>query len=375
MKNRIISFLALCAMAAATLTGCETNKPEDGVTITVQLDATTHELTVGEIFTLNATVLPETVTNRDVTWSSSDDSIAAVGIDGSVLGVAAGTATITATSAEGGKTADCVVTVSDIEVTIKFDKEQVYLSLLAGDKATITATVEPADIALTWKSDDTSIANVAAGVVTAVAEGSTKITATAVDGTMASCEVTVDWLGQAAFFTENVWNVGEQTWSDVVVASGCLKEDYDGGTINADFPQNSVFMPACRMNLQRNYGDLFSWQAVFQFRDRLCPEGWRVPTNEEFMQLDLSLGGTGGLQGDMDILDQYLNTWGAQYGGVADNEFKGALSNQGYCATYWSQSEYDAANGRRLVFCVGGEIDPNNYAGKDYGMTLRCIKE
>ncbi|MGB4039247.1 MAG: S-layer homology domain-containing protein, partial [Bacillota bacterium] len=56
-------------------------------------------LTVGETGQITATVTPSTATNNKVNWSSSDETIATVDENGAVTAVAAGTATITATSA------------------------------------------------------------------------------------------------------------------------------------------------------------------------------------------------------------------------------------------------------------------------------------
>lgn len=76
----------------------------------VTLDEDSITIGVGETGTLTATVLPVNAGNKNITWSTSDDTIATV-VDGVVSGVAAGTATITVTTEEGGFTAACEVTV------------------------------------------------------------------------------------------------------------------------------------------------------------------------------------------------------------------------------------------------------------------------
>ena len=63
-------------------------------------------------FILNATVYPENATNKQVTWRSSDPSIATVSKGGRVTAVGKGSATITAKTEDGGKTATCLVYVS-----------------------------------------------------------------------------------------------------------------------------------------------------------------------------------------------------------------------------------------------------------------------
>ena len=77
----------------------------------VTLDQSTLALTVGgEAKTLTATVSPDNATNKAVTWTSDKPAVATVA-DGKVTPVGAGTATITVTTVDGGKTATCVVTV------------------------------------------------------------------------------------------------------------------------------------------------------------------------------------------------------------------------------------------------------------------------
>lgn len=77
----------------------------------VSLDKATMSLTAGSTGTLTATITPENATNKNFTWTSDNEAVVAVS-DGVVSAVAAGTANITVTTADGGKTATCVVTVT-----------------------------------------------------------------------------------------------------------------------------------------------------------------------------------------------------------------------------------------------------------------------
>ncbi len=75
----------------------------------VSLNKTVIALNPGASETLIATVIPSDATNKDVTWSSSNNSIAAVDANGKVVTVGDGICTITVTTVDGGKTATCLV--------------------------------------------------------------------------------------------------------------------------------------------------------------------------------------------------------------------------------------------------------------------------
>lgn len=75
-------------------------------------------LSAGETCTLTAIPMPEDATYRGIMWSSSDEDIATVGSDGTVMALRAGTVTITATSSYyTDVSASCTVTISKSDVT------------------------------------------------------------------------------------------------------------------------------------------------------------------------------------------------------------------------------------------------------------------
>jgi len=65
----------------------------------------------GDTYQLSAAVVPSTAANKAITWSTSDDSVATVSAAGLVTAVSVGSANITVTTADGGFTAVCAVTV------------------------------------------------------------------------------------------------------------------------------------------------------------------------------------------------------------------------------------------------------------------------
>ena len=154
---------------------------------------------LGESARLTATVLPEAAADKRVTWSSGDESVVTVD-DGVVTAISEGTATITATTEDGGFNATCEVSVeinqSEVAVTgITLDASETYW-LSPTEPMRLTAFVLPADATnkqVTWSSSDESVVTVDDGVVTAIANGFANITATTKDGGFtATCSITVD---------------------------------------------------------------------------------------------------------------------------------------------------------------------------------------
>ena len=164
----------------------------------VGLDKTEMALTLGGTVTgqLTATVSPDNATDKSVTWTSSDETIATV--DGGVVrAVGTGTADVTASVTVNGTTytAACKVTVTQPVTGISVNPAA--LNLTEGDARALTATVGPENAtnrAVVWTSSNPSVAAVDGnGVVTALRAGSAVITATAIDGggTSGSCTVVV----------------------------------------------------------------------------------------------------------------------------------------------------------------------------------------
>ncbi len=83
------------------------NVPVNGVTV----NPSTAQVEVGQSVQLNANVAPSNATNKQVTWSVAGGSTASVSPSGLVTGLAPGTATVTATTADGNKTASATITV------------------------------------------------------------------------------------------------------------------------------------------------------------------------------------------------------------------------------------------------------------------------
>ena len=174
-----------------------------------------------------------------------------------------------------------------------------------------------------------------------------------------------DGLGKISFASTQTWTVTSgtvtQTWSDAVVAAGADgKTTFDAS--KADWRNNPGYK-----------GTLFSWEAVNKYKDKLCPDGWRVPTYLDFMYLDLCLGGTGEHHYIATVIAKYTNpsVWGGQYNGGCAGD--GTLLGQGVYGEYWTQEFGSSIQTYSLFFSLGGGVTPGIVA-KWAGLTVRCVK-
>ena len=131
------------------------------------------------------------------------------------------------------------------------------------------------------------------------------------------------------------------------------------------------------------YGKLYNWYAVNDSRG-LAPEGWHIPTDDEWTTLTDYLGSK-----KMDAIKMkstglaywqppnergtYENSFSALPGGYRNNV--GSFSNIGFYAFFWSVTKYDKSYAwyRLLNFNKGDVL--RNFSSKSFGASVRCLKD
>jgi len=178
-------------------------------------------------------------------------------------------------------------------------------------------------------------------------------------------------LGLASFASDNTWTISNDTirqiWSDAVQTDYCSdKTTFAGGN------STDGFRIDCRSNPEFS-GDLFSWRAVAEI-ENLCPYPWRVPTMQDFRDLDIVMGGSGNNRGDTPqfVQENYITRWGGAFGGGSGSV--GTLRNQGIWGHYWSSTEGDATLARNLNVNTNGLVSPQNWSNRGGGLSLRCVQ-
>ncbi|MCF2491603.1 Ig-like domain-containing protein [Dyadobacter sp. CY347] len=159
----------------------------------VSISPASITIAAGATTQLTATVLPANATNKTVLWSSSNTAVATVSTSGVVTGASGGSVVITATTADGAKTATSAITVTANTGNVAVTSVAVTpnsANVNPGATTQLTATIAPANATnktVTWSSSNASVATVSAtGLVTGVASGNATITATTQDGSKTS---------------------------------------------------------------------------------------------------------------------------------------------------------------------------------------------
>ena len=197
-------------------------------------------------------------------------------------------------------------------------------------------------------------------------------------------------LGTPYFKTDRTWRVGNQIWSDVVLAPGCNKITYNGTVTDCRVTGASA-SPAGRPTTRRTsgyndgyHGDVFTWCLVQRFQTTLCPSPWRVPSAQDFVTLTNTLAAADPADAVSSsttvdrLLNQHTTTttntirndaWGGSFGGL------GGTAAIGTQAWYWSlaRHETETMSGLGLVF-LGGTVYPQYNAYSTQARMLRCVR-
>ena len=164
----------------------------------IKLNPTKMSLKVNTSANIVAVTKPDSVSNDELIWESSDPSVAKVDKNGRVTGVGVGEAIITAKTKDGKVTTTCTVNiVTDTVPVSKIKLNHDKVSVKVGSKEQILAKIEPENATereLIWESSDPSVATVDSnGKITGVKVGTATITVKTKDGKVKeTCKVIVE---------------------------------------------------------------------------------------------------------------------------------------------------------------------------------------
>jgi uncharacterized protein (TIGR02145 family) len=215
----------------------------------------------------------------------------------------------------------------------------------------------------------TIIVNVAKNTVTEERTATFTVTAGALSQTITVTQEAMPLVAPPNAASARMWKIGDYVWSDVIHLPECNKSAFE----------DSFTEPQCRSyNHQNAMLYYYNLTYTLQNAEHLCPSPWRMPTKEDFMALDIALGGDGENRfNSADIINAgYMNTWGASYGGYS-NATDGVPPMSMNMNFYWS-STLDGDRAYVLCFAVllgGGALYPQGGPESGhFGMQVRCIK-
>lgn len=182
-----------------------TSQPTEVYVESISLTPNNTTIVEGASITLNVEITPNNSSNKNINWTTSDESIATVNNKGKVTAIKQGTAVITASSSNG-KMAQCTITVIRKSVIVKakkiiLDKTNTNIDVVSGNyganeyKLKLNATIEPenaTDKTIIWKSGNRKIATVEDGIVTPVSKGTVRIMAYTSNGKKATCTIKIN---------------------------------------------------------------------------------------------------------------------------------------------------------------------------------------
>jgi uncharacterized protein (TIGR02145 family) len=253
--------------------------------------------------------------------------------------------------------------------------------------ATISASAAAGEytLALTGNVDWTATANAEwLTLEPASGNGNATITVTVADNARveartATLSFTAGELNNTAIVTQEAkpfyaisdktWIVGNQIWSDVIQVPECNKTTY----------ANQATEPDCRKYTDsRGTMYLYNWTYVNQNSKTICPDPWRVPSETDFMNLDIALGGNGANRVGIDqtwIDDQYITFWGGEYGGGINGNAD--MVNRTFFAYYWSSKGSSSLIARCLSISTDGNglVYPMANLQRENGFPVRCVKD
>jgi uncharacterized protein (TIGR02145 family) len=211
------------------------------------------------------------------------------------------------------------------------------------------------------EGNGTVIVNVADNLATAERAGTITVTAGELSKTVT---VTQPMIMPPHAASTQTWVVGNQIWSDHINIPACNKEDFG----------ESYTEPFCRSYVEDGTAHYYyNWTYVSQNLDALCPSPWRVPTQDDFMALDLAMGGNGDMRLEPQdwVTTNYINKWGGDYTGYASGE---SMYDVGEYSYYWSSELYFDIYALYLYYDLEGYVIPVAANSINVGYRVRCVR-
>lgn len=368
------------------------------------------------------TIDPEGISMGRLKFTSSDNTVATVDKDGIVSGLKEGSTTITAEA--DGIVATCTLTVKIVKVDkVILSATEITLTEV-GETAQLTATLEPSNAsfkAVVWKSSNTDAATVSDGLVTRTGYGEAIITATAgsavaqcviprVVRTIKDCqdnEYPIVCFGTQWWMSENLRctkydTESERAGATLTPSSSAKLDPYYVDATNTDNWGSTQYSYNLSESQIAKLGYLYNWAAAVglaneedvrtqnvpfkKVRQGICPNGWHVPTSDEFRTLKTyieqkkgkdtagkHLKTTSGWRDGYNGTDTYA--FAALPSGYAGFEAGNVVLNVGRSTVFWTATVFRNELGiHDEYYFISEDILDYNGGSDEYARSVRCVK-
>lgn len=375
--KRFLFLSALAVLLAGVVTSCDKEQPEQKIEVIpverVVVTPDMCEILVDEELELNVEVLPAGA-EYTIEWISTNNDVVTV-VDGTVRGVASGTAIVMARA--GDKTGNCTVTVVSVpveSVTLNYHE----LELEEGNTFTLSATVEPDDAdnkSILWTSSVPDIVKVnGAGTITTLRPGEATITAKAGNCTD-ECVVTVT----AAPLSVGDYYYADGSWSQSLDPTRTpIGVVFYVGDPTASDPALKADHPHCTHGLvvALHEQNGIAWQANHIDYNDTVGRWIEMETDYETITTGTNL------EDNFNRIIGYHNTKAIEAFNAAEENAAWRVDAVDYVVGYREQvvapetsSDWYLGSSKEYSLLVSGEYNQNIWDIRDAGITIENKKE
>ena len=361
--------------------GTDPDKPSSYAGGISLLGVADHKLSleVDSSYTFKTMIWPEHATDKTLKWTSSKNSIVSVSEDGTIKALATGSAIITVQIGEGKNF--CEVTVLRYVTNVSLNISSGDLILAVKDTVTLAATVLPQDATdnLTWEisTGGEDFVSIGGSKVDPINKHVKYITVTALKVGSAIVTAKAGEKGREKMATYRVTVKYDATHDKGVTIKGVKWATRNVGRPNefANSPEDKGMFYQWNRNIGWNatggtWDKTIPTGTTWETTKNVCPEGWRVPTVNEWKSL-LNSGSTWNENGR--LFDGKIFLPAAGYRKGED----GKLEESDKSGHYWS-SEPDESVAEGAYKFYFNEEDKNSEISRNsrnHGLSIRCVEK
>jgi len=247
---------------------CELEMPDEILISSISLNTTSVSVINGGTYQIEASISPSSATNKNLKYTSNNESIVSVSSTGLITGISGGETTITVSTQDGSNISKVIEVIVREQIT-NITLSETSIEINKGQSKIVTATITPTNAfnkTLKWESEDENIATVNNGVITGVNVGTAKVTVSTTDGSNITKEINVK-VNSIMTSTHTCVTNTNTICSSTDIKNGILvnvrvndNEDYDFYVVSDTGSELTLIM-------DRNIGNKVAWASKNDYND------------------------------------------------------------------------------------------------------------